>query len=466
MAGHGKRLTAEILHHWCDAPLETLSPFQAFDIAVKLGTLAVWWLRPEVLQRAAHHAESIGNTSAAAVWRTPPRLPGDCGSCWVALVNRWNLPLLEPALPLVLRWAKDEADDPCLPAGLIEIAEAARREVKDDPWFAKPGGADSWGLQAAHREELDLRDLDGQWDSAWAPLAAGLLLAAAEGSPDPAVWASGSWRTKRGIQGVEGIDAKMALARRLGATVFFLPKSQMATVGNNEVAGLDLGALPEGHLSHRDALRDYLDRLDIEPGRDAPPEKRRDRYLRFVDNDRAKSYYEDYILDDVIERCRLRLPRELQQGKPHILVTIVSDGYVLPVLAARLLRPDHCLLLHDAGMADNADRLLAQIEAAGIREASGGRCHAFKSEFAMASRDDLVSKFQAEIDKWIGPSPQRNLVVDLTPGKRIMNLALYDAMPNGSYAFCIQAEFDPRVGRPKPFSEDVFCWPVTRPQSP
>jgi hypothetical protein len=245
-------LCLDLLRDACAVPLADLTPRRAHRAAHALGSLARWWLRPEVLRAAADYGADLPDCL--------PPLPSAPGSCWVAFEQRDGLPLLRDALPLPLGW-RGGAHGPGLPALLRAEADAVVRALR-------LGG---WGLHLAD----DLAgcvladDLPVTVASAWAPLAAGLLLAADGLGPRPGVWANGAWDSARGLRPIDGLEPKLALAAEWGAESFFVPVWQ---IDEAERALRDLGLerprpaplaapaeLSDARAAARLALAAYLD---------------------------------------------------------------------------------------------------------------------------------------------------------------------------------------------------------------
>lgn len=132
MAGHPIRVNEAWLRQWCAGAVEHLTPLRAYEVAARLKNLAVWWLRPEVLERAAAHARQLGFDTVAQRWGRVPQLPTDPGAGWIAVVNKYpqQLGLLRPAYALPLRWVRGGGHDPRLPAGVLALADAVRTELE------------------------------------------------------------------------------------------------------------------------------------------------------------------------------------------------------------------------------------------------------------------------------------------------------------------------------------------------
>jgi len=323
------RLNDAWLHKWCVGAADQVPPPHAFEVAARLKNLAVWWLRPELLQQAAAHARKLGLEDVAQQWQRTPQLPTDRGACWITVVNRYpdQLGLLRPAYALPLRWAKQQDHDARLPAGLLALADQVRGELK------RLGEVnEAWGLLPSRDSLLSglhLSTLEGRWDSAFAPLAAGLLLATWEGRPDPNLWASGAWDSKQGIQAVEGLEAKLNLAQDYQLRVFFVPQPQAEALrdwAKKQGVKVEVRGLRSNVTDVREALGEYLERLDLPIGRGPHLKtKRAEHFQRIQDSETGQQFYRKHLLPDVLKGLRPQVPDELASGRKK-LITIVSRG--------------------------------------------------------------------------------------------------------------------------------------------
>ena len=467
------QVTETWLRALCGEPLEKLRPAQVYDVVEQFGGLAPWWLPRAVLEAAARHAEQLfGELSPvlAGHLRALPKLPESYGTCWAVLVKQqleW-LPLLRPARALPLQWEENSAHDGRLPQSLRTFADYVLATLrKSEKKTENLSGA--WGLAPAPRgllDGLDLSRLPGNYGSAWAPLAAGLMLASWQGQPDTTVWASGAWAQGQGVLPVNGLKDKLAVAAEFGARTFFVPQmqleearrfaAQLAEAQGSAAAGdtLEVAPLVSADPQPRIAFREYWSRLGVPPGPEAEQPLRAAYYLRLTDDDRARRYYIENILADV----RQDLAAAAGSSQATHLVTIVSKAHGLVDLALGALRPTACLLLHDREMAADSAELQRRINAQGAAPDGKARCGEFRAE----KHHDLVRELRSLIAQFSQDLPPERLVIDLTGGQRAMNLALYDAAPAGSYVVCFQAEFDKQTRRPKPFSERPDRWQVGR----
>lgn len=457
MAGDPVLVNEAWLRRWCAEAVDHIPPPRAYEVAARLKNLAVWWLRPKVLKHAAAHARQLGYETVAKRWERVPPLPIEPGACWIAVVNkcREELGLLRPAYALPLRWADGREHDRRLPAGLRELAGTVHGELRrlgevSEPWGLLPGSD-------AILSGVDLSTLDGRWDSGWAPLAMGLLLAAWEGKADAKVWASGSWQPGSGIRPVDGLEPKAELAHGHGAGAFFVPESQAEAIrgwAQRRNLTITIRVLRQNRPDVREALGDYLEQLELPIGPGAHLKgKRAEHFRRIQDIRTAERFYQKYVLPDVAEELRRRVPRELLSGDKK-LITVVSKGFDLVSLAVQVIRPTACLLLHDRELANKASEAQARIQQ------ERPNCQAITSLLEQSTRQELLAAFRSKIGAFVPEVRPENLVFDLTAGKKIMSLALYDAAPVGSYVICMESEFDSQRRRQIPYTERLHAWRV------
>lgn len=445
----------------CKKP-EELTTEAAYDVAVSMGRLAPWWLRGEVLEKARRRRAQLftGGTTASNAWQLPA-VPRACGCCWVLLAFREpeRFGLLKPAAVLPLRWERNASHHPHLPGTLRrvadEVVEVLRGEEKEiaagEGWALVPEPAD---LLCEH----DLSSLSWPCESAWVSLVGGLLLAAWKEKPNPEIWASGEFVAGKGIMPVDGIAEKAAAAAEFGAKKLFLPKENIteniirATADEHGLTLVPLGGATEGL---RKGLGNYLDELEVPPGREASQEQRRNYFLRVSDDSRAQKYYRQYILPDVLNQSAAARIRQLQTSH---LVMIISGGYSQVDIALAIAQPRRCLLLYNEDKAREAEAILQRVHS--DAEVSQVSCQS--QQFHETEYDGLVREFRGLIQAFLGSQPPERLVVDVTGGQRVMNLALYDAAPEGSQVMCCQAKWSGDVRRPEPFTERFQTWQKDR----
>jgi hypothetical protein len=428
-------------------PVEGLTPAAAAEVCAGLGALARWWLDDAVLHLAAR-APGLP-PDEAGWWAKVPPLPAGPGACWAVFAAASPGPsLLRPAFLLPLRWAADAGHSPRLPCGLRDLAERAVATLQPGRRF---------GLRLDDELERDGVDLSAaglDCGSAWAAVVGGLVLLGEGGEPDRGVWATGAPTADGGVGPVGGLAEKLALARARGARLVFVPEAQVeeacALAGGLGVAPLRAGA------DVRRGLAPYLAELDAPPPRDesdAGRARRADYYLRQASRApaRADAYYRSDLLPSIAARCREQAAALPWPAPPPLLVTIASDSPELTLIAVTALCPRRVLVLHTdddrgRGLRDAALGLL--VRAAGVVEAA-----------AFADRDEPGAGLAGAVRSFAAGAAPAELAFDLTPGHKLMSLALALAVaPPGSWLLYLRHE---RAGRfVCPFSERLLAWPA------
>jgi hypothetical protein len=437
-------------------PAESLNPAEACALASELGSLARWWLRPEVLVRAAQG--SALPAEEAGWWLERPRLSGQPGACWVLF--RSESPghgLLRDAFLLPLQWAAGRPHSRRLPPALSALADDVLRVVR-------PAGPADYGLQLGpplERERVNLGRLELRAESGWAPLAAGLILLTEGGEPDPQVWATGCWDARAGgITAVDGLAEKLALAREHGVREFFVPAAQRRELPAQGAERPTVGVLTaEG--DPRLALRAYLAALEARPPAEETAEGRDRRAAYFLrlhgrDQERARRYYREDLLRSIARHCRAQVERRPRPAAP-VLVTIASGNPELIYLAAEIVRPRRCVVLHTPG-----DTPARQVKAAETLLAGGtARCPLVPVE--CADDDALPTRLRQAVSQAADGSDPQEVVLDLTPGTKLMSLSLaLDVAREGNWLLYLRQDYDldRRVNRP--FGERPLLWPAGR----
>ena len=437
------------LDRHCHVNADTMSTLDASRLALDLAGLAVWWLKPAVLQRAA--ADPAIPASVARRWQHPPALPVQRGACWPTVVSRIASSPLREAFVMPLRWVAGGEDDPQLPASLLDLAGQMRATLDEHqalPQLASP--AMGWCLRPAIGDVPNFAGLTSfRWDSAWAPLAAGLITAAHGASPNPAIWASGAWRDGR-VSPVDSLPAKLRLAAEHNARHFFLPADQLD--GAPRIDDLELAPLRTDTASPAEALAAYVTRLDVPPAASASQEDRRRYYRSLRDPAAARRYFCDCCLPEIAAEQRSHLLAELHGCRPTHLVTVASDSPELVRLVAEVLEPRRCLLLHTADYVD---------QARGVVEICGGRDIDFAQVRVDVEDATTLGGQLHEAVAAFGPADAAALVLDLTPGRKDISLTLaLEAAPPGSHLLYCAHRVDGNSRRPVPFTQQMRLYPA------
>ncbi len=453
-----ERLDWNELRRLLGQPLQDLSPSIATDIVLRLGGLARWCLSPDVLRLAAEN-DAI-QVPVAQAWRQRLQLPETHGSCWVifAAGAAERLAALRPAFALPLRWVQNQPHSPHLPTGLVQLAEQVLAAFAEHDHIKQKG----WGLQpAASWAGTDVSDMPLGCRSGWASLAAGLLVAADQGTPDRHVWASGSWDASGGIQPIDYLPEKLALASEYQAWTFFVPVAQVDEARKIS-HGIEIGRLQMAEQDPGRALADLTLRLQTPP---PPPRSVNDqegfkhcvRYHANLPRGAAKTveYYVSHLLPTIIYRSRQQLLEQYPDCQPTQMVTIVSGSPELVLLAAHALDIRRCLLLYTPSENPSHDQTGRMEMVRRLLQADGRDC----VPAAFANDKTLEHEIPAAIHQFAqGQSPD-TLVLDLTPGTKWMTLIADRSMPAGSWRMYVNHDtLSTRDNRPEPGSERLTCW--------
>lgn len=457
------RLDWDDLRRRLGQPLHQLTPPAATDIVLRLGGLAPWCLRPEVLRVAADN-DAIPAASRQA-WRQTPPLPATFGCCWVIFATDRQLPheLLRPALVLPLRWLPRQPHSPRLPGGLADVAADVAADVVAHLAAQDRPEARDWGLAlGAGLEAWDLSDVPLECSSGWASLAAGLLVAARGGSPDPRIWATGAWDGRDGIRPVDFLAEKLELAVQYGVRAVFVPQVQCQAARGVAGGRLEIGCL---RMAERDPLRalgDLAQRLELPP---PPPDGPDDvqgflRCRRYYENQprgesRTAQYYWTHLLPTITQHRRAQLVQQYPACRPTHMVTIVSGSPELVLLAARALDVRRCLLLYTPDENPRQDQTGRMEMVRQLLAADGRDC----VPAPFANDETLEREIPAAIRRFVQTQPPDTLLLDLTPGTKWMTLIADRAMPAGAWRLYVKNDtLSSPDHRPGPGSEHLVCW--------
>ncbi len=444
-----------ILDRVCRRPLAGLQPAQAFDACRRLGRLARWWLRPEVLRLAGDHDPAFPELTSPE----PPALSGKLGSCWVVFVRMDPaLSLLREAFLLPLRWRQDEAHAPGLPLELRSLAETVVEQM---------GAGGLWGLWPGEELDLDRADSSGAMGlacaSGWASLSAGLILARKNLRPRSEVWASGVWKAD-GLAEADELPAKLELARDWGVSRFFVPVWQMSQARQNlathGIVGIEVDGL-EATAARKpsEALRTYLSHLSGEPAPPDPADQSGKQfnvckeYHKLFTRQAGRAFYRSHLLPTIVQRCRQHLRLDWQ---PTHLVTVASDSSELILLAGRMLQPQKMLVLHTPEYKQETTQTaseLALAEETGAIVLIPGQ---FPYEGDM-ERDGRA--MLGHIQPFLAGVAQDRVVFDLTPGTKLMLLTLERlARRHFPGSWLLYLKHRTPDGRPEPGTEFPLLW--------
>ena len=300
------------------------------------GEVSLFMLRPELCGTPPVVPLEKGATGAFLVW--------DQTQLGTALKG-----VFQPAFYLPLCWKDGVPDSPRLPASLTAIAQSIRttlaKESKGDT--ARQAAINSFGLHPADRlVDVDLSVIPLAVESAWAPLAAGLIVALYGGKPSDGVFATGAWND--GISEVQGIKAKIEAAIALaGVGVHvFVPVANFEEAKSCAGKRASVRDLPSGQASASESLLPYLLALAAPPSKATALLPERCNYANqdFVIADRRarSSYYQRELLADLADELAEKSGSSFGVRR---LALGLSLNWDVDALLIRALKPSEVLLL-------------------------------------------------------------------------------------------------------------------------
>jgi hypothetical protein len=366
-------------------------------------------------------------------------------------------------MSLPMCWKRGSAHDHRLPDGFADIADNVIEELRRTNHVNG-----EWGLHLDLEAELHGCRIDAS--SAFAALVGGLLLTVWEGEPRPDVWATGAWYSRGGLREIDGVEEKLLAAAELGCRVFAAPGAQVEIAQDfvdKQRLAIEVVSLRHGQVDPRLALTEYLERLQVPPGRHDPSTLRAQYYLNISDSDRAREYYRKTIFEDVVLKCRDDLQSTGQECRNvGSLVTVVSHGWEIVLVAAGVFQPRRVLLLHDRNSAEfcrAVDTILTEVRKAKEEYSSDGNGFLREIEFVPVPFEErrfpgMVCEFGRLLREHAAEDPT---VVDVTPGTKTMSLALWCVAPRASRFIYWQhskvgARVIPFEERPELFGRDAL----------
>jgi len=439
-------------------------PRLAGDVQCAPG-LFRWCLPGEIRGRLAAFYAEEERPESARLYASDPVLPEQTGGCWMMVAKRGGAPLLNEAFVLPLLW-RPGPNDPRLPAALAALADELRGLLAEELDDLR---RTAWGLQLAPVDGLDGLDLswlDVQAESGAAALAAGLIAAVRGGKPDRDVWATGAWDRNSGRWHVDpdSLPAKIRLARDFRIRRLFVPRTSTAVVeqlAEAEGVLLEVMALNDtaGTLRPEEnrlyvAVRPYLYAWMPEPAPDDDLEVRQNYFLEAFhdrrDRREAARFYIACLVDELVSKRRAWLADcvDLRDWQPTHFVTIYSPSFELVYMGTRLFRPRSCLLIHTASLGRDAGELAAQLNSPQLH------CQTR----SVSNRPTAVEEIERALAQFVDGVDPSQVLIDLTPGKRLMSLALQGAAPAGSRLLCWWHDTAEQFRRVIPGTEFPLIW--------
>ena len=438
--------------------LENLSAHQPSQISSyarrvlyqALGPLAPSWLVPELAE--AEETDPPGTERLALENGTIPLLVVQAGA---------QCRLLREALLLPVCWEKGTHPDNRLPVKLLDLADdildslCRYAEGRTETW-AGSLCSDDWSLCAA--VDVDLGGFEIDPKSAAVSLMAGLLVVASGGKPNPKIVATGAWKAGVGIESIGGLGPKTQLAAcSPGVQMLFVPEFQQPGAeqfadeirANGSGGPLDIKSLKTTTSDPLRALSDLLAELEMPPSDNAEFTERKDHYLRLVgwNRDGAQRYYRNRLLSEIVARCRTKVQAQTSDGSFDVLATILTRNYDLAVIAVGAFRPNRCILF----FTDDTKKHLND-----CREQMAPWLAKDRVQPIEIDAEADVESLAQTISDTLRPVCDQKLVIDLTPGKKTMTLAMYEAAPPAAMLYYLHNKWRGRIVEPDSENPDVW----------
>lgn len=421
-----------------------------YDLAHKASDLAGWLLTKETLERAAQYAEEMLNNPQEAndrLRRIPVPDPKWAQTCVVAVQSDpSNYPLLKPAFAIPVRWdltpnAQEFYDD--LPKHLQRRAQALLRNLDENsnPLSSqnRKAGSKEWRLR------LGLPDFENyffdfeifQGDSADASLMASWILAKSKGKGKVTVWASACF--DGGFKPVDKIEEKIQCAQSHGAKTFFVAATQNIS---KHIEGVTVEKLNNDSIYPIPSLRPLLREIIVPPddyekytnetpnGRSAFYEDatgyRKLLEKELADSAESSRFYSQKVLPHLAREIRGNLQNDQQKqsllgsfpANNYALVTIFSGSPELIELALKVFAPKFCLILYTKS---NEARLKEYLEK---HQDQFQQTHIDKLIIEEEQAEGQLLKLPENVKEWVNKHAECRMIVDLTPGTKLMTLTL------------------------------------------
>ena len=276
--------------------------------------------------------------------------------------------------------------------------------------------------------------------------------------PNPKVWSSGAWHSDHGFLTIGDLESKLELAHRHGASLFFVPDSQLEAARLDSARlGIEVRGLQQGSTEVHKAARDYLRVLSVPPGLNDPIEERSAWYLSIDGQEEAEEYHRACLLDELVGRCRDRSPTIAALGTPEWHV-VFADNVPLVEFLVKTLRPQNCLILHTTGPTSSDDKTKSA-------EQTSDRLATFMSAdrvhvAPVGDVDAIWESTPSSVREYIDSAAPAQVVLDLTPGTKLMSLALaMNVAKDGYTTVYLKHRFTPFPRRRRiPDSEQYMIW--------
>jgi hypothetical protein len=412
-------------------------------VVEEFGPLADLWLRPEVVDRSwAWRGEMNGEPVVAPAAASPTLARGQCGLLLVT-AHAASFPRLRPAFVLPVEWRREARASPLLPDGLAGFSAAVLGDL----------GLGDLGLGglSLHLPDwltsrgVDLSGLRFAYDSAWASLAAGAIVADQGGATLPDVMASAAWNHEQPTRGwfkrIEGLADKLDAAVAAGARVVFAPRENLTDVEAWRAARpdvtLDIQLLSNATDVPAKALAPVLVALEAMPTLKTGADfEQRSRYYVRLPPSAKDRYHRDELLEDLVGRLRPQVEAAWAFPASDRLALVVSKSWSLALLVVRLFDPAHVLLLHDGKLNDVLGILEAELPVNG----RAGRARRTVTAAECRPGGTFVGDIRAAVMRFAAGAP--SVVVDATAGYKDFQFSILSNLPANALAMYIATDQD------------------------
>ena len=469
----------------------------ALDVKSRVEANPDFWRRfvcPEKLGQLATN-EMLGEVDLRGPLQSGKQAPGFC-SIPVVVRNNTQFPHAADAIILPVRWIKVETHDfdGRLPQSINKIANEIQMEVAESPKLLERLERDSkvvaskgdyqltWAFDSWNN--VDLSNLELHPDSAFAPLAVGLISLMLGLESDGQLLVTGVRSSGyRWSVGEDHFEPKIAVALAFGFTRFALPKVNAITketltiVARSRKIDPNISPLRQAFLRNEEDL--YLAVLPglmmagHPPPKDASKDEQRDWYLSLPTNKEAGDYYQSTLLNQITENNLDAVADIICESDIQLFFSVLSHNVELTFLALRLFRPSQAVLFwtRDESVSLRDDPMHKRLTLVQQHVEELNQIEAEKRKIAIVSKplNDLSIGMLNTIQETVQKTVRKGTtILDLMPGKRTMILAMLEGAHVNDKAIGWITETDVATRRVVPFTEELAVWrvasdsPITR----
>lgn len=460
--------------------LQLEDPAAIVDLVGKNPSLLRWFVDP---QKRLAIAERLGDTTLRELWKRPLEIVNQPGHFLVPTVlqqsERWNLAAKAFLLPL--KWIENpiasSVPDPLSQLGDHIVAELQLSKRLSEQLHTRNQHSrieSHWGIAWSSDDWLnvDFKDLQLSPESAWAPMAIGLVSAILGESLAPTILATGFWCESEGRWEVGGktLNHKLQVGYDSGMRTFALPAASTdAARGYFNVLGVRDATVIALNDDPSDAYSRVIPALlqaGVEPDQTASREDKVAWYLSRPTNIKGDDYYRQNLLEEIASERRNELAKfHLENWQPDHLISIISNSDVLIPLATLVFRPKHIHLIHTPdtaafkGMGKRYNAIKDWLSASKSRLPFLENVH-IEEPIILGDELTALPQFVQTLSSLSRPTMDNHVLVDATPGKRAMQLAMMQGARRGDRILCWWHDTHPATRRPLPFSEKMLLWEV------